>query len=50
MRYRAIKVWAVVNVNPISGAAGNRLALGRRDDEYPGWVWATAADERRLGF
>ena len=20
--------------------------LGRRDDEYPGWVWATAADDR----
>ena len=28
----------------VRGAAGDRLALGRRDDEYPGWVWATAAD------
>ena len=46
MRYRATKGWAVTYPDPIRGAAGDRLALGRRDDKYPGWVWATAADGR----
>lgn len=46
MNYRAIKPWSVHYPDPIRGAAGDRLALGRRDDEYPGWVWATAADGR----
>lgn len=44
--YRAIKPWQVHYPDPIRGAAGDRLALGRRDDEYPGWIWATAADGR----
>ena len=44
--YRAIKPWPVHYPDPIRGAAGDRLALGRRDDEYPGWIWATAADGR----
>jgi hypothetical protein len=46
MHYRAIKAWAVTYPDPIRGAAGDRLALGRRDEEYPGWVWATAVDGR----
>jgi len=45
-RYRAVRPWQVVYSDPIRGAAGDRLALGRRDDEYPGWVWAMAADGR----
>ena len=44
--YRAVKSWQTQYPDPIRGAAGDRLALGRRDDEYPGWVWATAADGR----
>ncbi len=44
--YRAVKTWPVHYPDPIRGAAGDRLALGRRDDEFPGWVWATAADGR----
>ena len=44
--WRAIKPWQVHYADPIRGAAGDRLALGRRDDEFPGWVWATAADGR----
>ena len=46
MQYRAIKPWTVHYPDPIRGAAGDRLALGRCDDEYPGWIWATAADGR----
>ena len=44
--FRAIKPWQVHYPDPIRGAAGDRLTLGRRDDEFPGWVWATAADGR----
>jgi len=44
--YHAIKSWQVHYSDPIRGAAGDRLTLGRRDDEFPGWVWATAADGR----
>lgn len=44
--YRAVKSWHVHYPDPIRGAAGDRLILGRRDDEYPGWVWATATDGR----
>jgi len=44
--YHAVTPWQVHYPDPIRGAAGDRLTLGRRDDEFPGWVWATAADGR----
>ncbi len=44
--YRAVKAWQVHYPDPVRGATGDRLILGRRDDEFPGWVWATAADGR----
>lgn len=44
--YHATTAWHVQYTNPIRGAAGDRLTLSRRDDEFPGWVWATAADGR----
>lgn len=44
--YRAIKSWHVHYPDPVHGAAGDRLILGRRDDEFPGWIWATATDDR----
>ncbi len=46
MIYRAIKSWAVHYPDPIRGRAGDTFALGRRDEEFPGWVWATAEDGR----
>lgn len=30
--------------HPIEFCAGERLTLGRRDDEYPGWVWTRTAN------
>ncbi|WP_108127616.1 SH3 domain-containing protein [Saccharospirillum mangrovi] len=30
--------------NPIRFQRGEPLTLGRRDDEYPGWVWTTTTD------
>ncbi|MBI5060357.1 hypothetical protein HZB60_11325 [candidate division KSB1 bacterium] len=32
--------------NPISSVRGDVFRLGQRDDEYPGWIWTTAADGR----
>lgn len=46
MQYRAVKPWQPHYPDPIHGRAGDRLPLGRRDDEYPGWVWATDAGGR----
>lgn len=42
MRYQATKSWTVTYPDPVRGTAGDRLTLGRRDDEYSGWIWATA--------
>ena len=33
--------------DPIVIRRGETVALGERDAEYPGWIWATAADGRR---
>ncbi len=44
--YHATAPWHVQYTDPIRGVTGDRLTLGRRDDEFPGWVWATAADGR----
>jgi len=30
--------------NPIHFRRGEPLRLGKRDDEYPGWVWTTTTD------
>lgn len=30
--------------NPIEFRQGDRLTLGKRDDEYPGWVWTITPD------
>jgi SH3-like domain-containing protein len=32
--------------DPIAMCTGDVVALGRRDPEFPGWVWCTAADGR----
>lgn len=44
--YRAIKPWQVHYADPVRGVSGDRLALGRPDDDFPGWIWATTADGR----
>lgn len=32
--------------NPIQVKAGERVEVGREDDEYPGWLWCRAANGR----
>jgi uncharacterized protein YgiM (DUF1202 family) len=29
--------------NPIRFKAGEKVRVGKRDDEYPGWIWTTVA-------
>lgn len=37
-QYRVLKSWQITYPDPIRGRTGDRLTLGCRDDEYPGWV------------
>ena len=32
--------------NPIELAAGDRVIVGREDDEFPGWKWCKASNGR----
>ena len=32
--------------DPLAMAAGERLVLGKRDPEFPGWIWGTSAAGR----
>src|SRR5438552_1690007 len=32
--------------DPLQVAAGEKLSVGREDDEFPGWKWCKAADGR----
>ena len=32
--------------NPIQVGAGERVEVGRADEDYPGWLWCHAADGR----
>jgi hypothetical protein len=45
-RALVIRDYTAVYANPLEALAGTRLELGRRDDEYPGWVWCIAPDGR----
>ena len=44
MRIIAVTAHASAYPDPIRFEAGDRLVLGRRDDEHPGWVRVTTAD------
>lgn len=41
MQACVIKDWRTVYADPLTVHAGERVKLGKRDDEWPGWVWAT---------
>lgn len=40
---RVLKSWTTIYADPLTVRAGEALAVGRRDDEWPGWVWCTNA-------
>jgi uncharacterized protein YgiM (DUF1202 family) len=43
---RVVRDHEPVYPDPIRVRAGERVRLGREDDEFPGWVWCTASDGR----
>lgn len=48
MAYAATVVTAYTRSNPepLVASAGERVTVGKRDDEYPGWIWCTDARGR----
>ncbi len=46
MRVRVEEAWTAVYADPIGGAAGDVLEVGRRDEEWPVFLWCRAADGR----
>jgi hypothetical protein len=45
-RAQVIRDYATQYRDPIQVRTGERVRVGRADDEHPGWVWCTAADGR----
>ena len=45
-KVRIKREYKVEYPNPIQVAAGDKVSVGREDDEYPGWKWCHAADGR----
>lgn len=39
---RVVERYRTQYADPIGFRAGDELALGRRDDQFVGWIWATA--------
>ena len=44
--YRANADYTVIDRAPLSLTQGQTVRLGRRDADWPGWVWVTAEDGR----
>ncbi len=36
---QAIRAWNVTYPEPLTLVAGERVQVGQRDDEWPGWIW-----------
>jgi hypothetical protein len=45
-RYRAVTAYTRSYPDPIVMRAGDPLQAAQEDQEWPGWVWCTAADGR----
>jgi SH3-like domain-containing protein len=43
---RVVRDHEPIYPDPIVLRPGDRVRLGREDDEFPGWVWCTAPDGR----
>ena len=39
--YRVVESWTATYDNPVFLRAGDSVAVGRRDEEWPGFVWCT---------
>jgi len=40
-RVRVVEPYAAIYPDPLRASKGEPLDLGKRDDEYPGWIWCT---------
>lgn len=47
---RVLKSWTVQYPDFIELEAGDLVTLGKRDSEYPGWIWATSAKSGKSGW
>jgi SH3-like domain-containing protein len=43
---RVIREYRIEYPDPIQISRGERVTVGRADDEFPGWKWCKAADGR----
>ncbi|MBM3324981.1 MAG: hypothetical protein FJY66_04870 [Calditrichaeota bacterium] len=43
-KVRVITPHIVTNASPLKAKEDELLTCGRRDDEWPGWIWCTSAD------
>jgi uncharacterized protein YgiM (DUF1202 family) len=45
-RFRVHREYRVQYGTPVQVAAGEKVSVGRADDEYPGWKWCKASNGR----
>jgi hypothetical protein len=44
MKHIVISSYKSQYPNPIGFQSGDHVEIGKRDDEFPGWVWVTTSD------
>ncbi|MBU0509237.1 hypothetical protein KKH27_10415 [bacterium] len=42
-RVRVVESYTASNPDPLNVRMGEKVTLGKRDDEWPGWIWCTDA-------
>jgi hypothetical protein len=50
MPARLLKSYTAQYPDPITLRKGDLVSLGKRDTEFPGWVWATSPADGRSGW
>jgi hypothetical protein len=50
MPARVLKAYRTQYPDPIQLARGDKVSLGKRDSDYPGWVWATSSVSGKSGW
>jgi uncharacterized protein YgiM (DUF1202 family) len=46
-RARIIREYRIQYPDPLCVAAGDKVSIGREDDEFPGWKWCRASNGRQ---
>ena len=50
MAARVLKSYTAQYPDPIQVTKGDRVRLGKRDSEFPGWIWATSLKTGNSGW